>query len=142
MLTAIKTMPALYQLRLFDKEKDYDLVSSWWQGHNWSSVPAVMLPQLGVVASADENPVAAGWLYMDNSSGVCMLEWLVTDPAAPAMKAVKGLTHICRYLSGQAKDFGYTSMLTTCRQDSLAKFHERNGFTRTDGEMIHLVKAL
>ena len=37
---------------------------------------------------------------------------------------------------------GYTVMLTTCKQESLAKVYEKTGFQRTDSNMIHLVQLL
>jgi len=36
----------------------------------------------------------------------------------------------------------YTVMLTTCKQESLAKVYEKSGFLQTDSEMIHLVQNL
>lgn len=130
------------QLKIFEPEADYATVESWWKGHGWSGVPLVMLPKLGVIASSGDTGLAAGWLYMDNSSGVCMLEWLVTNPEVKGTGTVRGLKHVCQYLTEQARAFGYTIMLTTCRQESLARFHERNGFQTTDHEMIHMVKTM
>ncbi len=133
------------QLRMFDPAKDYSIVEEWWNSHGWTAVPQVMLPKLGVVAFYDgenKQDAAAAWLYMDNSSPVCMLEWMVTNPKLSAAKTVRALKHIAEFLTGEAKHNGYAVMLTTCKQESLAKFHQKNGFQRTDGEMIHLVKSL
>jgi hypothetical protein len=132
----------LIQLKIFEPEADYETVKEWWEGHGWNALPAVMLPKLGVMAFTEQHGLAAGWLYMDNSCGVCMLEWLVTNPEVKGTGTVRGLKHVCEFLTKQAKSFGYTIMLTTCRQDSLARFHERNGFQTTDSEMIHLVKLM
>jgi hypothetical protein len=133
------------QLRMFDPATDYPIVEEWWKAHGWSAVPQVMLPKLGVVAFYSGNKIedaAAAWLYMDNSSPVCMLEWMVTNPTLSATKTVRALKHIAEFLTGEAKHNGYAAMLTTCKQDSLAKFHEKNGFDRTDSAMIHLLKTL
>lgn len=131
------------QLRMFDPDTDYPIVEGWWKAHGWSAVPRLMLPKLGVVAfyAGDKiEDAAAAWLYMDNSSPVCMLEWMVANPALSATKTVRALKHVCQFLTAEAKHNDYAVMLTTCKQESLAKFHEKQGFARTDEDMIHLVK--
>jgi len=137
---------AILQLRMFDPSKDYDMVAGWWKGHGWNAVPAYFLPKLGVVAYWNEDnkteDTAAAWLYMDNSSPVCWLEYMVSNPNSNAGRCVKALRHLDTFLSGEAKTTGYVAMMTTCRQDSLVKFHEKNGFTKTDEGVTHLVKIL
>jgi hypothetical protein len=130
---------------MFDPATDYPIVEKWWNAHGWTAVPQVMLPKLGVVAFYAQDKIedaAAAWLYMDNSSPVCMLEWMVTNPTLSATKTVRALKHISQFLTSEAKHNGYAVMLTTCKQDSLAKFHSRQGFTTTDEGMIHLIKTL
>jgi hypothetical protein len=133
------------QLRMYDPATDYPIVEEWWNAHGWTAVPKVMLPKLGVVAFYDgdnKQDAAAAWLYMDNSSPVCMLEWMVTNPSLSATKTVRALKHLSEFLTNEAKHNGYAVMLTTCKQESLAKFHTKQGFTTTDEAMIHLVKTL
>lgn len=130
---------------MFDPSSDYPIVESWWNAHGWNAVPQIMLPKLGVVAfyAGEKNEdAAAAWLYMDNSSPVCMLEWLVSNPQLSATKTVRALKHVCGFLVSEAKHNGYGAMMTTCKQDSLAKFYEKQGFTRTDSDMIHLINTL
>jgi len=134
------------QLRMFDPAQDYDMVCAWWAGHGWNAVPQAFLPKLGVVAYVTDGDksedTAAAWLYMDNSSPVCWLEYMVSNPKANAGRAVKSLRHLDSFLTGEAKALGYHAMMTTCRQDSLVKFHAKNGFTKTDEDVTHLVKIL
>ena len=134
------------QLRMFDPSKDYDMVAGWWKGHGWNPVPPFFLPKLGVVACWAEGEktedAAAAWLYLDNSAPVCWLEYMVSNPEANAGRAVKALRHLDAFLTGEAKATGYVVMMTTCRQDSLVKFHEKNGFKKTDEDVTHLVKVI
>ena len=135
----------IIQLRMFDPATDYPIVQEWWKAHGWDAVPPVMLPKLGVIAfyvSDKIEDAAAAWLYMDNSSPVCMLEWMVANPALSATKTVRALKHVSEFLTAEAKHNGYAVALTTCKQNGLAKLHEKQGFTRTDSEMIHLIKTL
>jgi hypothetical protein len=129
-------------LKIFNAEIDYPIVSQWWINHGWSAVPLGVLPKLGIVAELGGEPVAAGWLYMDNSIGVSMLEWVVANPEAKPRSVYKSIKAIVEFLKGQAMAFGYAVMLTTCKQESLARIYEKTGFHRTDSEMIHFVQTL
>ncbi|MBN8708978.1 MAG: hypothetical protein BGO12_05885 [Verrucomicrobia bacterium 61-8] len=128
-------------LREFDPARDYERVSAWWQAHGWSAVPVGALPRLGVVAyfAHEDDIAAAGWLYMDNSVGVCMLEWLVTRPANRPKDSLRALDAIIEFLQQRAVDFGYGVMLTTARQSALVRLHERHGFQKTDEGVTHLI---
>jgi hypothetical protein len=129
-------------LKIFDPDADYPTVQQWWIDHGWNAVPLAVLPKLGVMAEMDGTPVAAGWLYMDNSIGVSMLEWMVANPDAKPKAVYKSIKTIVEFLKTRAKDMGYSVMLTTCKQESLARVYEKTGFQRTDSEMIHLVQSL
>jgi hypothetical protein len=128
-------------LKVFEKS-DYPMVSEWWNAHGWNAVPFGVLPKLGIIAQMDEVPVAAGWLYMDNSVGVSILEWMVANPDAKPKAVYKSIKTIVEFLKTQAKEMNYAVMLTTCKQESLARVYEKTGFQRTDSEMIHLIQPL
>jgi hypothetical protein len=129
-------------LKMFDRETDYPIVKEWWEGHGWNAVPLGVLPKLGVMAMLNEKPIASGWLYMDNSVGVSILEWMVANPKANPKAVYRSIKAIVEFLKNQAKEMNYTVMLTTCKQESLAKVYEKSGFLRTDSEMIHLMQPL
>lgn len=123
------------ELRIWNEE-DYPMLSEWWNGHGFTAVAQKILPPLGVVCGES----AAGWLYMDNGgTGVAMMEWLVTNPKIGPIKAARGLCDVVGFLKSEARRMNYGVILTTCRQDSLARMLERNGFQRTDENMIHLL---
>jgi len=119
-------------IRLTDP-KDYAVISQWWVGHGWPMVPEQALPKIGcVVLDADLSGIAAAWLYMDNSVGVCWMDWLVTNPKASPLKSVRAISRIVTFLKQVGLDNDYGVMLTACRQDGLVSLYERNGFTKTD----------
>lgn len=133
----------MIQIREYTPE-DYPMLSSWWRGHGWDPVPSVILPKLGMIAEIHKDgqapkPVAAAWLYLDNSVFVGMLEWIVTDPEnAPKISAL-GISHVTQCLRAAAKDMGYRVFLASCRQESLSRLLQRVGFTETDKDVIHLI---
>lgn len=139
-------MRMLIQIREFDREKDYEMVRDWWAGHGWTPVPLNILPKLGVIAyeakPEGNTDTAAAWLYMDNSIGVCMLEWTVTRPGCTGRAAVAAIQALTEYLTLAAREMNYFIMLTTAKQPSLCRLHERNGFIRTDDQMVHFMKGI
>ncbi|BCU77954.1 hypothetical protein [Luteolibacter sp. LG18] len=135
-------MASGFRVRLIEKEADHPLVAGWWRGHGWQAVPVAMLPALGVMAEVGGRPVAAGWCYLDNSTGVAMLEWLVADPDARPREVMTGLGHVIAFLKAEARALGYGAMLGTCRQESLSKVLQRHEFEVMDRGMIHHVASL
>lgn len=120
---------------------DYPMLQAWWQAHGWPPVPQAILPKLGVIVSVKESPTVAGWLYMDNSVGVSMLEWIVSNPAARSVAVAAGIKHLIAYLSSEAKRLDYGITLTTSKVASLGKLLTRCGFQETDREMIHFIRS-
>lgn len=143
----------MIQLRLIDRDTELvplweATLAPWWRGHGWDPVPHTILPRLGVLAELAHPeterpavPLAAAWLYMDNSIGVAMLEWIVTDPARPR-DTVKALPLLIDFLTREAKRLGYGIVLATCRQPSLSKLLQRHGFHLTDRDVIHHLAIL
>lgn len=129
---------AILSVRMVDIETDYPVVSEWWKAHGWPSVPQAMLPKLGIMVERNGDPCLAGWLYMDNSCGVSMLEWVVSNPETPPRDVLRSIEHLTCAIKLCAAQNGYHSMLTSCKQESLARAYEKNGFTRTDDSMKHL----
>lgn len=129
----------MIQYREYTPE-DYPTLLAWWEGHKWEGVPAAVLPKLGVIVEVDGRPVVAGFLYMDNSVGVSMLEWVVSNPAISGLSIVRGIRALVIFMTDRARELDYGVMLTSCRQPSLARVYEANGFTKTDTGITHLLK--
>lgn len=131
----------MIQIEIYSPEL-YPVIEKWWTGHGWPAVPEQILPKLGVVAKWKEQPVAAAWLYMDNSIGVSMMEWIVSNPEAPQRAVGIAICSIVEFLKAEAKSLGYGVMLSTCQQESLSKLLCRQGFEVTDRNVIHHISIL
>jgi|SRR5215217_1765151 len=126
------------QIRPYVAE-DYETLASWWKSHGWEPVRADILPRLGVVAELDGKAIGAAFLYMDNSVGVCWMEWLVTAPQA-GLTGIRAIRAITDFLSAEAKRRDYGVMITSCRQEALVRVYEKAGFIKTDVGVTHLIK--
>lgn len=112
----------------------------WWKAHDWPGVALEILPKCGLVtADADGTDRAVGFLYMDNSTGVSMLEWVVTNPKNTGKQTVAAIKDLVGAARAVAVSLDYGVMLTTAKQEALCRCYEKNGFTRSDTGMTHLV---
>jgi hypothetical protein len=66
----------------------YQRVSALWTANNWPIVPAHALPITGRVIMDKDQLVAAGFIYLSNSS-IAWLEFVVTNPKAPQRLAIR-----------------------------------------------------
>lgn len=119
----------------------YPTLSAWWAGHGWQPVILEVLPRCGVLVESDEGePMAAAFLYMENSGvGVSWMEWTVTNPALASRQAYLAVVMLVQAAREVAKALDYGVVITTARQDSLVRVLERNGFAVTDRGMTHLI---
>lgn len=132
----------MIHVREITLDQDHPVLTAWWTAHGWPVVPRVILPKLGVMAMDGGLRVAAAFVYMDNSCGVCMLEWLVTNPDSTGKQSLAGIGAVIEFLAERVLELDYGVMLTSCRQPALARIYERHGFEKTDEGIIHMVRKL
>lgn len=140
-------MPPIRLEIIDDLETFHPVLMQWWNAHDWPGIPAAILPKFGIraVELLEDNgtrPIAATFLYMDNSTGVSMLEWTVSNPDASPRQVAKGIAAMVEFAKLEAKKFGYCIMLSSCIQPALIRLLERNGFTVTDQSVTHLCTLL
>ncbi len=131
-------MKPLYQLRMFDPEVDYDMVTSWWEAHDAPVPPVVVLPKLGVICTRGGEDIAALWLYMDNSVGVSFAEYFVTRPKLGLAASRQASVLMLDYLKQTAAGFGYFLMRVVTKKP-IARFLRQQGFV---SEQDHVVTML
>ncbi len=131
----------ILQVRPFLKgSDDYSMVSKWWEIHKWKTVSPEFLPVLGnVVFDSDSNKqLAAGWCYLDSSSLVAMIEWVVVNPENRPKESYLAIIHLLKSLKETAQKLGYKFIFTTSENKSLIKLIEKTGFTKSDKNVTHL----
>lgn len=128
-----------FTVRLIDLEKDYPIVSQWWPAHGWPSVPKEILPRLGLMVECNGTPCVAGWLYMDNSIGVSMLEWTVSNPANNPRESYKAIQILVDVMRKEAVMNDYGVMLTSTKHPALVRAYQKAGFAKSDEGITHLV---
>lgn len=78
-------------------DEDYIEISEWLKDRKWPMPPARgSLPATGYIAEENGKPLAAGFLYLTNSS-IGIFDWLSTNPES-GYRGLVGLKKISEYI--------------------------------------------
>lgn len=126
-------------IREFDRVKDCPMVHEWFLAHGQAPVPLELLPKLGIVVFGESSlrPMAAMWLYMDNSVGVCFLERAVTCPGLGVKEAGAAILRGIDYLKNAAADMDYGVMMLRT-YPACARIAGRAGFVADDKPLVSM----
>lgn len=131
----------IYQIQHY-APADYSTLETWWHEHGATPPPEVILPKLGVIVQefgeGDPSPVAALFLYLDNSTGVCFLEHIVTRPGLSMKRARNSLLWGMRCLRKLAANMDYGVMF--CHTLSpIARTLKREGWQTMAKDKVSMV---
>lgn len=114
-------------LRDYDPATDYKIAQKWWMQHNVAYLARHLLPNLGVVAVNNGDPVCMAWLYVTNS-GLSQIAWLVSKPnLGPKVKLV-AMFMVIDSLVSIAKNNGYTYIQIMSDSPGFTRASEMVGF--------------
>lgn len=117
------------------------MVREWWVAHDRMAPPPLeILPRLGIVIEPDGEPVCAAWLYMDNSVGVCFVEFPVTKPGLSLTEMRLAFAVGVQFLKLEAAALGYGVMMVRTLP-GLARVLASMGFRR-GGEGLVCMETL
>jgi len=114
------------------------MIEVWHHGHGTFAPPEALLPKLGVVVQdANGRDLAAMWLYMDNSVGVCFVEHIVTVPRLGPSQARKALERGLDYLRlfAASNNYGVVFIHTL---PAIARRCEKLGFATLKSGLISM----
>jgi hypothetical protein len=115
------------------------MLVEWWNGHGFPPVPEAILPATGIIVFDGEKCLCSAHLYLDNSVGVSMMEWMVSNPANSSRESLLSLGHLLECMRQTAASLGYGITLTSISQPSLMRLAQRCGFEKTDENMAHFM---
>jgi hypothetical protein len=106
-------MDSIFLVREFDREKDFPMIEEWHRDRCMQAPPFSILPKFGVVAfrASTRKDVAALWLYMDNSVGVCFAEHIATAPGLTLREFRGAVGTALEFLKMRAADMNYGLMM-------------------------------
>jgi len=107
--------------RVWDRDKDYDTLKSWWQDWEFGVVPKECLPPDGIVVEAQGRPVCAAGLYKGEGTQFGFMEWIVTDKRANPRDIHVCLKKCIDSIMEMAKAKGMKLVYTATKEQSLHK---------------------
>jgi hypothetical protein len=119
---------ASLQVRHWVRETDYPLVCEWWAGHGVPAPASARLPDCGLVAELGGAPVAAAWLYQDNSCGCAWLAHFVSRPGCKVREAHRGMELILGAADEVARELGRHTMVAAVASVGLGRLLARKGW--------------
>lgn len=122
---------------------DYRFLEAWWILHGIPPVPEAMLPKCGVIVEREEEPVAFGCVYMDNSVGVAFMAYLTVSPDEVArLCGAKTTLVLIGALEAILKQFDYTVVVITSAVPALVKILKKAGYSTCHASTWEGMKTL
>ena len=109
------------QVRLWDRDRDYDTLVKWWTEWEFGVVPKECLPPDGIMVEIDGTPVCAGGLYIGEGTQFGFMEWIVTDKQAEQRDVHNCLKLCIDSIMVLAKDKGIKLVYTATKEQALHK---------------------
>jgi len=125
-------------LSKFDKTRDYETISKWWEHHKYPILSTEFLPENGFLAIHEGTPIGAMFLFKTDSTFMHM-DFPVTNPEAPSEvrhEALKLLVEGCKLL---AKELGFNQIFTYSDNTNLINRYESLDFMKCDTGVTHLL---
>lgn len=118
------------------------VILDWWKLRGLGEMEEGILPPVGYVASDDEGPAAAAWLYQPVGCQVAILDWLVTRPWMGYMASRAACRAVFDAIAARADSDGASRLFATVERGGMLKEASACGFHIAAERMTHLVKVL
>ena len=119
-----------------------NIISTWWEARGDGSMPADILPTIGVCAVDDDGPCAAAWIYQPRGCRVAIMDWLVVRPECGPIYSRDACRSVIEKLNDIAKEGGAKTMFASVSRKAMMREAVAVGFQVAETNCIHLVKEL
>ena len=110
---------------------DYEEICRWWVAHGWEPVPMPFLP-VGFVIEHDGILKCAGFLYMDKTAPIGMLEWVVSNPDNAGTESYRSLDLLLGEITKFAKYNLIGAVYSKLVHKPLEHLYNKHGFISGD----------
>jgi len=126
--------------------QDYDeILVKWWKDWRWTPPPAEFLPdngEGGLMVCDEDYPVAAGFLYVTNSS-VAWMEFIVSNIEYKHKENRKqAIKLLILTLEELAKISGKKYIYSTLKNESLINYYLECGFSKGTSNSQEMIKII
>lgn len=125
------------QIRRYDHERDYPMISEWHRGWKQEPVDPELLSDYGIIVGN----IAAAWLYTSNSK-LTWIECTVVDPKSDKTARRDAIVALYKELFNEAKRLGFSLVMGYTISPRIASDSDRYGTKFIKDPMYLLVKNL
>jgi len=129
-------------IRSFDKDKDYNDVSSWWTKQNWPVIPIEFLGPNGFMIENEQNKIATMWVLQFGGTPMYSIEWIIGNPDIEWQDRSEGIKQLTNYLCDWTKKQDGKIMLCMTQHKRIADNFLKIGFTTDDTHIYPLIRSL
>ena len=123
--------------RLFDFNKDYELVTKWWTARNHIIVEKDFLSDYGVMVLDDHKPIIVMWLYPIMTTKWSMIRFPISNPDTTEIERDQAMEVLFHSLAGISKDMGYKYIFCTTNHPGLMNKLNKYGFSSEHTDCAH-----
>jgi hypothetical protein len=123
-------------------DQDKPMIDGLFRSHGggWQIPPDEILPDRGFVSENGGKPVFAGWLYIDPTSKMAFMDWLVANHDCTQEEREEGLKALLQGIWEEARAHGVQRILTISNHGGLISKLMSNGFFITDKNVTILMR--
>ncbi len=120
---------------------DYEEVCQWWHSWDWPPFPQAFLAPTGLMVSKEGVNLCAVWLYKTDAA-ICWAENYISNKNALSEDRRLALDFLMGAIDEEVKVMGFSVIMSSVKHANLCRRLERNGFIRSDENMVHYIKVL
>mgnify|MGYP003149587388 CR=1 FL=1 len=114
------------QVRKWDLDKDYPILSDWCKKRNWeSAIPKEMLPPQGIVVE-DEDPICALGLYLNEKVKFGYMYGIFSNPKISKLKLYRAMKLSLEAVKELASTKGIEIIITHTAEKALEKLYTKH----------------
>ena len=119
-------------IRLYNESLDYEMLSSWWEGHGQAAPRKDMLPEdTTYVLEVNGKPLLSACLYLMNCKAASLVENVISNPLIFLPNRKQLVSALFSHIENVAKSKGYNTLVIFSYEDKVKNRYEELGFTKT-----------
>lgn len=114
----------------YHEAEHYSTLLKWWRAHDWDGVPQQCLPDTGYVAQVNDEPVAAGFIYLCQDAAMALLDFIVADNETTGRTKLLCIDSVVEALMKLGRSYiGDTGFIYSATANKgIGSVYERHGF--------------
>lgn len=130
--------------RLWNRNKDYPTLASWWEQYSWEAVASEILPNNAYIVSNDAGQdVAAGFVYFTNNAPIAYADWFITNPKSSNKDKHYALNLVYKKIEEECRKKKCKVITATITSKTLVKRMIRDhGYEVASHKVMQLMRVL